>query len=250
MGAVRDVADGDVRFVESLPDLPPHPPGDLPVEAAHGVALVGHLEGEDRHEEGLPLAALLPSQLPELRPGDPGPLHEIREVVFDQLLAEPLVSRLHRRMGREDRASADDLARLVEGEPLLRHQGADPLEEEKGRVPLVDVVDAGADPQPFQEPDPPHPEEDLLLDPRPRFGAVEALRDLPVLGGVPRDIGVQEVKRDAPHLDLPDVGEEGPAGQVQGDLHGVPPVVLDDLHRHAGEIVLRILRRSGCRSCR
>ena len=157
MGAVGDMGYRDIRFVEAFPDIPPHPPGDLPVQAAHRVALVGHLQGQDRHEEGFPFAALLHAQLPELRPGDPGPLHKVREVVFDQLLAEPFVSRLHRRMGGKYGASAHELARLVEGEPVLRHQRADPLEQQEGRVPFVDMVDAGADPQPLEEPDAPIP---------------------------------------------------------------------------------------------
>ena len=112
-------------------------------------------------------------------------------------------------------------------------------------MPLVDVVDAGADAQLFEDPDPSHSEEDLLFDPRPRFGAVESFRDLPVLGGVSRDVGVQKIERDAPHLNLPDIGEERSPGEIQGDLHGVAPVVLDDLQRHSGEIVFRILLRLG-----
>ena len=207
MGAVCDMTDGDIRFVKSFPDVPPHPAGNLAVEAAHGVASVGHLEGKNCHEEGLPFTAFLATQFPELGPGDPRPFHEIRKVMLDQLLAESFVSGLHRGVCRKDGAAADDLARLVEGEPLFRHQLVDPFEQEESRVAFVYVVDAGTDSQLFQDPDASHPQEDLLLDPRPRFGAVEALGDFTVLGGVPRDVGIQKVKRDAPHPNLPDIGE-------------------------------------------
>ena len=203
------------------------------MQAAHRVAFVGHLEGQDRHEEGFPFAALLAPQLPELRPGDPGPLHKVREVVFDQLLAEPFVSRLHRRVGGKYGASAHELARLVEGEPVLRHQRADPLEQQEGRVGFVDVIDARADSQPLEELDAPHPQQDFLFDPSSRFGTVKTSRDLPVLRGVPRHVGVQQVKRNAADMDFPDVRKECPAGKLDRDLYGLPPVVLDDLERHS-----------------
>ena len=88
-------------------------------------------------------------------------------------------------MGGEDGAPADDFRCLVEGEPLLLHQRSDPLEEQEGGMSLVDVIDAGADSQFLEKPNAAHPEEELLFDPRPRLGAVEALGDLSVLRRVP-----------------------------------------------------------------
>jgi len=52
---------------------------------------------------------------------------------------------------------------------------------------------------------------------------------------------IQEVKRDASHLDFR-CWHRGSVPQFQRDLHLVAAIVLDNLHRHVGQIVSRIFR--------
>ncbi|OPY91998.1 MAG: hypothetical protein A4E73_01572 [Syntrophaceae bacterium PtaU1.Bin231] len=242
MRPVGDVLDRDVRFVEPLPDVAPHAARHLAVDAAHGVAHVTHLQGEDGHEEGLVLAGLLEPEFPELGPGDAGAFDEVAEIMLDQFPGEPFVAGLDGRVGREDGSGADGFRRLVEAQPFLLHEHGDPLEDQEGRVALVDVVHGGPDSQFAEQPDPAHAQQDLLLDPRARIGIVEARGDLPVLDSVARHVGIEQVQGNPPHLDFPDVREEGSAGEIERDLDLVAAVVPDDLHRHIGKIVFRVFR--------
>jgi len=172
MDAVGYVADGYVRIVESFPDIPPHAPGDLAVDQADGIAADGHLEGEDIHEEVFLLPAVPASQFPELHPREPRTFDEAGEVMLHDLPGKTFVARFHGGVGRKDAAGPHHLRRLFEGQTFFFHEGFDPFEDEKGRMPLVDMINPGPDTQLFEEPHPSHPEEDLLLDPHLLIGAV------------------------------------------------------------------------------
>ena len=91
---------------------------------------------------------------------------------------------------------------------------------------LVDVIYARFDAEFLQQPHSPHAEQNLLLDPRPLVAAVQAVGYPPVLGGVRRDIGVQEIKRSPADLDFPDVGKEDASGQFERNLRGIASIVL------------------------
>ena len=213
------------------------------MDETNGVAPEGELERQDVHEEEPVLARVPAAEIPELDPGHAQTLDEAREVVFHQILGKPFVARFHGRMGCKDAAAADNFAGLLKGKPLFDHERFDPFQEQECRMPLVDVVNAGLDAQLCQQPDASDPEEDLLLDARLLIGAVEAGRNGPVLGRIAGNIRVQEIQGYLADLDLPDVGEERTPGKIDGNLHFVAPIVLDDLDGHAGKIVFRIFLR-------
>ena len=78
--------------------------------------------------------------------------------------------------------------------------------------------------------------------PRAPVGAVEARRDGPVLDGVAGNVGIEQVERHPPDLDLPDTRVQHAAGQLDRDLDLVAPVVFQGFDGHAGEVVLGIFR--------
>jgi hypothetical protein len=115
----------------------------------------------------------------------------------------------------EDRRRADRFESLLEGQPLIPDEFADPFDPEESGVALIGVVDVRGRrtgeprPQP-QGANPPDTEQDLLLDAPVTAAAVEGFGD--VLGRfvVVGDVGVQEQQGHPADLRPPDVGTQDP----------------------------------------
>ena len=193
MHAVCDVTDRNVRDVETLPYITPHALRHFLMNVAYGIAHMGHLQGKNGHEECSLFSTLLPSQLPELRPGHARFFDKAGKIMFHQIPRKPLDARFNGCMGRKCRASANDLNGLIEGKGLLRHQTGDAFEDKKCGMTLVKVVDARPDAQLLYQPDAAHAQKDLLLNPYPLVRRIKPVRYFSVLHGIPRNIRIQQV---------------------------------------------------------
>ncbi len=218
----------------------PHLPGDLPVKGGDGIGEGRQLEGQDGHLEGAVLPGNVPAEFPEHVPGNGQVFHVIGEIVLDQPFVEPLVGRLHGAVGRKDGPGLHHFTGLVVVEPLLLHQPPDTLQQEKGAVTLVEVIDGGTDAQGPKEPHPPDPEHDFLLDTKAPVPAVKPGRDLLVLLAVFRNGRVEEIKPDPAHVHLPGLGVKLPPRQVDVNLKGLSRVFLHRPDGHPGKVVLRV----------
>jgi len=107
---------------------------------------------------------------------------------------------------------------------------------------FIEMIETGFYPQLSQETDPAGPQEQFLFDPCSLVGRVKTSRYFSILGRIAGDIGIQEIKREAADLHLPDIRVEGPPRKLQGDLHLVSLLILDDLQGHVREVTFRIFR--------
>ncbi|OPY87245.1 MAG: hypothetical protein A4E72_01518 [Syntrophus sp. PtaU1.Bin208] len=234
--------DGDIQFVKALPDIAPHAARHLPMDLADPVAKLTHLETQNGHEERLVVAGFLQPQVIELRPGDPRPFDEICEIMFDEILGESLVSRLYRRMGGKNATTPHHFTGLIKIQPFLGHQELNQAENEKGRMPFIEVIETGFDAQFAKQTNASRPQEQFLFYPRSLVRRIETSRYFSVLGGVAGNIGIQEINRQTADLHLPDIRIEGPPRKLEGNLHLVPLLILDNLQGHIGEVTFRIFR--------
>ena len=208
-------------------------------------------EREHRHVEPVARRVRVAAEREELLGGDPELVPVLAERLGDQLVREDVEARRHRRVGREDRDPPHVLDRLVERparlDPLVQER-----EEDKGRVALVEVDGGELDAELGQHPPPADPEHDLLPEPAFAVPRVEPARDHPVLGRVLGVVRVEEIERDAPDIDPPDIDgdrrvderhpddERLPVGPGHaGDRRGFAVQPLDDVLLPAvGEEVL------------
>ncbi len=87
----------------------------------------------------------------------------------------------------------------------------------------------------LQRPHPADAEQDLLADPVLGAAAVEAVGDGPQLVVVVVDVGVEQVQLDPADLRHPDLGDQGLAGQVDGD-----PGPVDGVEGHGVGVEHRV----------
>ena len=112
------------------------------------------------------------------------------------------------------------------------HELAHPLEAEEAGVPLVGVEHLGLQAEGAQRPDTADAEHDLLAQPVVFVAPVEAVGDGDAVGGVPLDVGVQQVQADAPDVGAPHVAAHGVTGEVDRDFH----IRVDEAQRLRREV--------------
>src|SRR5262245_53935733 len=100
---------------------------------------------------------------------------------------------------------------------LFLNQDANALQPREGRVPFVHVHDRRLATEGPQSADTADAEHDLLLDARVLIAAVKLRGDVAVLWAVLRDVAVEQIKWDPPHLDAPDARVDLPARQRDRD---------------------------------
>ena len=153
---------------------------------------------------------------------------QVGECVAEGLGLVGLVPGRHGRVGREDAPLARPRERVVErgsrGD-VVRGE----LERRERRMPLVEVQDAGLDPERPERAHGADPEQPVLSEARERVPLVEAGGDPPVDGVVLVELRVEEVERDAADLDAPHVERDVPARERERQAER-RPVVRQDLH--------------------
>ena len=123
----------------------------------------------------------------------------------------------------------------------VAHVQADLFQREEGGVAFVHVEDGGLETHRLQGAHAADAEHDLLADARIDIAAVERIGDIAILRQhVFRDVGVEQVERDAADVELPDLNEDVAGGQFDGDLEIVALGVLHGVERQRVEIVHRI----------
>ena len=108
--------------------------------------------------------------------------------------------------------------RRAEIQLVRAHEMPDALQPQERGVALVHVVHRRLQAQRRQRAGAAHAEHDFLADAHLQIAAVELRGDGAVLGVVFGDVGVEQVKVDAPDGELPDLGVDLPARQFDGDL--------------------------------
>ena len=139
----------------------------------------------------------------------------IAEVFPHQLDGKGVIAGRDGRVRGEDIAGRDDLERGAEIELVFGDLAADQLQGKEGGVAFIHVVHGRRDAHRIQRVHAADAEHDLLLYPHLLVAAVKLRRDQAVFLGVLHQIGVQHVKRDAPHEELPDFH----AHRTGGDFH-------------------------------
>ena len=132
-------------------------------------------------------------------------------------------------MRREDAALARRGQGVVEGDPggnLLRGE----LEGRQRRVSLVEVEDAGVDPERAERVHRAEPEQAVLAEARERVALVQPGRDPALDGVVLLELGVEEVERHPSDLRAPDVEGDVAPEEAEGQAER-GSVVVEHVHR-------------------
>ncbi len=213
--AVGDVADGHlVRRAVGIQAMP-HAPADAAVQLTDGVGCARILERQHCHAKRLRVVPGIDAPqpqnlLPRRRQSRPEPVQR----VIHQARREPVVARLHRRVGGEDAFGPGLRQRLEEtfsGGHFLPQQ----LQGQECRVAFVHVEDRRLDPHRAQQPHPADAQEDFLHDAGGTVAAVHVQRQVSEGLLVVRQIGVEQVHRHAPDGHAPG----GELDAAHGDLH-------------------------------
>jgi len=251
---IGDGVDGNSLRSRFRPEALPHPAGHLAVAQAHAVAEGRELQRHDGHVEAGPGVRRVDAETEELVAAQAEGRPVGAEVLFHQVEGEDIVAGGNGRVGREDGRVAHLPRRLLEGKPLVLDFFANPLQERKRRVPLVEVQDRAVDAQGVEHLVAADPQDDLLAQPQLPVADVEALRDAPVPGVVRFNVRVHEIQGNPAHVDLPDrhmdggldegnlddnlpslgVKNAGDGGRVavEGLVHALLPAVVADVLHH------------------
>ena len=189
------------------------------MQRRHRVRVARHLEGQHRHAQRLlaVLGAYAPEAQKILLRQPQRPAQRI-EVTVRQLRGEPVVARIHGRVGGENGALRHVLGGAGEVRPRRFHAQPRVLQRGEGAVPLVQVQAAPVDARGVQRADAAHAQQQLLADADALIAEVQPRRQLAVLVAVPVHVGVEQQELVASHPDLPDLGQQG-LGRRDRDLH-------------------------------
>ena len=213
----------------------------LPCSRLTAVVVRGEAQREHGEAELLSVVSgILPAQTQEVLPREPQLRRNCAEVLLHERRRKALVARGDGSMRGEDVRRPDRLPGLVEGELVLLHEQADPLEAEEGGVALVHVHAGRGDAQGPEGPDAPDPEEDLLLDARLPVPPVQGRGDEAQVRRVRLDVGVQEVQGVLPDLHLPDPRGGFLRSHLHGDGERAPVPVAAEGDGHVVPVVLRV----------
>ena len=134
-------------------------------------------------------------------------LRKTAKIFFHHLTRERIVASRHGRVGGENVGRSCHLQRGIKIQLPLDHIETNAFEREEGRVPLVHVKHFCFDAERAQRFDPANPEHDLLPHPHFEIASIKLRGDQSVLGIVFRSVGIEKIKADAAHLQLPNLGE-------------------------------------------
>ena len=217
--AVGDGGDGDFPDRKTGPQVFPHFLRDLAVQAADGVAEGGGLHGEDGHgKRFVGIGACGASQSQECIQIDAGLSAVELEVFADQAGVEAVKAGGDGGVGGENVVGARGVQGFVESQTLFGHQDADALDGQERRVAFVHVIDGGVESQGFERAQAADAEDDFLANALEIVAAVELVGDFAMLvGGILRDVAVEQIQFHAAHLDAPDFEEDFVAAEVDAD---------------------------------
>ena len=232
VGAVGHVRDRHLVDRPVGPQVVPHLARDLAVALGDAVGDPARAQRELGHAERLRLLVGVRAAAP----------HELVRIDA-QLGREPgqrlrhlrgrigVVAGRHRRVGREHGPPPDGLERVLERAAGRLALGARQLQARERRVALVEVHDAGIDPERVQRAHAADPEHRVLAEPHAGIADVQPRRDPAVGQVVLRPVGVEQQQRHAADVDAPDLRDH---------------LAVADRHRHGDRLAVRARhQRSG-----
>jgi len=229
--AVGDGADGHVFGRVLRPDAPPHGARDRAVELGDAVVEAREPQRQDGHAEGFGFVArVFAAQRQKDLVGQAQFARVVLEIGGHEFRREAVVSGRDRGMGGEHARGGHQFQGGFEGELVDLHEVADALQADEGGVALVHVDDLGAKAERGQGADAADAEQDFLPQAHFQAAAVEAGGDLPEMGRVFRDIGVEQVESDPADQDSPYLGLDLLVGQFDGDGQAFAVFVHDPGH--------------------
>ena len=218
MDTVGDGADGHLFDGNGGEELLEHEPARVAVQLGNPVGHVRQPQAHHGHvERGVCRLARRMAEVHEVADADAAFMRPAGEVLLHELRREPVDSRRNRRVGCEHRAGPGDLQRLRERKAFARDELAYPFQAQEPRVAFVRMEDLGLFLDGVESPDAADTEKHLLAEAVLGPTAVEAVGHAAGIVGVLLDVGVEHVQLDAPHVGDPDLGDEGLAGEVDGD---------------------------------
>src|SRR5207245_1515566 len=116
----------------------------------------------------------------------------------------------------------DDLQRAVKIELVVDDLPANQFERNEGRVAFVQMKHGGRNAHRVERVDAADAEHDFLLDAHVVIAAIKLCGDRAIEVIVFRNVGVVEIKRDAPDLQLPDFRVDRAAGKVTPTIKCLP----------------------------
>ena len=242
MDAVGDGGERQLFLGQLRPGVLPHLSRDLAVQLADSVGVAGQFEGQHRHAEGfLGVLRVLAAKAEEFFAAQAEQTVVSAEVALQQVGGEMVDARLHRGIGGEDVAGADDLLGLAEPDAAFLHQEPNTFQGQEGGMPLVHVAHVGEDPQGAQGANAADPQQDLLQYAHLLIAAVELGRDQAIIGAVFLQVGVQQVERHPADLHPPDVHLESARAELKLHTERSPLFVPLQGQRQVVEVVLRVV---------
>ena len=178
--AVGDMGNGYFRFRSSRPDVGPHAAGNLAVEFADPVAVLGHAQSENKHGKRAVGAGSR-----RLAPGNHFVGRGAQSILqgfkigLDQLGREFIMAGGNRGVGGEDGGPGHDFQGGFQVDLVSFHAVVQPLQAAKGRMAFVHVAHLWPDFQRFQGPHAANAQKNFLGQPYVGFAAVQPGGDFP-----------------------------------------------------------------------
>jgi hypothetical protein len=212
------------------------------VQRADGIHAPRQLQAQHRHAKILlAVGGIFAAKAHQILVRNAQRIAQRPQVLLDQVGAEAVVSRRHRRVRGKDHLARNLAGSGVEVQAVILHAAANGLEDRESAVALVQVQNARRDAHGFKRAIAAHSQQQLLPDACARVTAVKARSRLQILGRVAGHIRVKQQQIAAAHLHAPHLGANRTA--ARGNLHHHRLAVRADglLHRQLIHIRLEIL---------
>src|SRR5205823_4792383 len=206
MNPVSYVSDGNFVRGDAGPDVFPEAATDFAVQFADAVGMPAQAQGQDRHAKWVGGVDPGLAEREKFVEGQADFGGETAEIFAHHFARERIVSGWHRSVGGENIGRNGNLEGRIKIEPLLPDETTNPLETEKSGVSFVHVKNFRLDPERVQRIDAADAEHDFLSHSHFEIAAVKLGRNKAVFRVVFRNVGVEQVKLDAPDVKFPKAG--------------------------------------------
>ena len=239
--AVGDMSDGDFLFHPPRPQVCPHPPRHVPVQAAHGVGAPRELQSQHGHTESLVFVLRLDAAQPhQLFGGDSQLVAERPKVLFDQVAIKAVVAGGHGRVRGEGGVLRHVAQGDVEAHAVVFHPRTDGFQRSETTMPFVEMIHAGRDAQRPQGADAAHAGHQFLADARAVVAAIQPCRQFAILGTVAGYVAVQQVQVDPPDAHQPHLGQQLARAGVDAHRNRLAVGAQGGLHRQVFDLRVEI----------
>ena len=240
--AVGHVADGHRVFRAVGIQASPHGARNFAVQRANRIHAPRQLQAQHRHAEGLAVVrGMLAAKAHQVFVRDAQLLAQRPQVLLDQVGAEAVVTRGHRRVRGKDHLARNLPRGRVEIQAFLFHASANRLEDREAAVAFVQVQNAGRNAHGLERAKTAHAQQQLLPDARARVAAVKPRGGFQILRRIARHIRVQQQKIAAAHLHAPHLGANRAAARSNLHHHRLAVGADGRLHGQLIHIVCQIL---------